>query len=77
MNGETKFVLFVTDDTLIVGVWGVVSKFAVDTRSGVVFSGLVVSLEKVIEEDAKLLVSVEAIDDDKDDNLLVTGCLGE
>lgn len=71
MLEETKFVLFLTDDTLV-DVWGVVSKFAIDTCSMLVFSDLVVSVKKVIEKDAKLLVIFEVFDD-KDDNLLMTG----
>lgn len=71
MLEETKFVLCLTDDTLV-DVWGVVSKFAIDTCSVLVFSDLVVSVKKVIEKDAKLLVIFEVFGD-KDDNLLMTG----
>lgn len=71
---ETIFCLFVTDDT--VGFWVVVSKFDVDTTSGLVFFGFVLSVEKVITEDAKLFVSFGALGDRYGD-LLVSDCFGE
>lgn len=73
---ETRFCLFVTDDTCAVGFWGVVSKLDVDTSLGLVFSGFVLSVEKVITEDAKLFVTFGALGD-RDGDLLVSDCFGE